>query len=390
MKNFDIEALLATATERTGLTDLGSPDCLDALEALVVSINANGEIAPDRWDAVFEYIVRLLVDRLLFTRDLAQHPEILEEDLLPPVAIVGLPRTGSTKLQRMLGAADNFQHLLWWQMHRFARIPGVENNGAAQRFQETKNYEEWVYQQCPDMEKGHPRYAEAPEEEQILQESTFPPVLAVPFSGADYSQDRLAAFDPQPMYDYMGKQLKYLQWQFYPEQKRPWVLKSPTNLGFEAQMVNTFGRNTRFICPHRNPVNVVCSIAKTAEYYRRVFSDVLTDEKRQSLASNMINALTFGMQRQIAWRQENPDVQILDVSFKDVNHNPVEVLESIYQFLGLELSDNIVATVKKWDEEQKTSHQRNEYSLEYFGLTERQVYDAFEPYLDQFGNYIKN
>ena len=391
MKHFDVKTLLATAGERTGgLTDFGVPDCMDALEALVLSLNESGEVAADRWDVVFEYIVRLLVDRLLFAKDLAEHPEILDEELLPPVAIVGLPRTGSTKLQRMLGAADKFQNLLWWHMHRFARLPGEKDGGVEQRFLETKEYEQWVYEQCPEMKMGHPRYADAPEEEQILQESMFPPVLAVHFSGADYTQERLMAYDPQPMYDYMAKQLKYLQWQFYRGQRKPWVLKSPTNLGFEAQMVESFGRETKFICPHRDPINVVCSIAKTAEYYRKVFSDVLTEEKTHSLGDNMINALSYGIQSQMAWRQANPDVEFLDVSFNDVNENPLEVLHSIYEFLDLELNDSVVTKVQEWNEEQKASHKKNVYSLEYFGLTEERVYQAFESYLNHFDDYIKN
>lgn len=68
-----------------------------------------------------------------------------------------------------------------------------------------------------------------------------------------------------------------------------------------------------------------------------------------STASNIINALTLGMQRQISRCESSPDSQILDFSFKDVNDNPVEVLEFTYQFLDLELSDEIVAKVKEWD-----------------------------------------
>lgn len=388
MKSFDVSQLLHTATERTGLRNFGTPDCIEPLTTFVQSLNEGGEIAPDRWDAAFEYIVRLLVNRLWFVRDLELHPEILDQELLPPVAIVALPRTGSTKLQRMLGESNSFQNLLWWQMHMFARIPGQQDGGAERRFKVTKEFEQWNYQVCPDMVKGHPRYADAAEEEQILQEFVFPPVLSVQFSGADYSQERLMEFDPAPMYDYMANQLKYLQWQFYPQDIKPWVLKSPTNLGFESNLVATFGRKTKFICPHRNPINVVCSIARTAEYYRQVFSDVSTEEKSRSLGANMLNALAYGLQRQMEWRQLNPDIEILDISFKDVVKNPKRVMRSIYGFLDIELTDAIETRVLNWNEEQKKTHQKNEYSLDHFGLTENQVNTAFEPYLEQFSAYI--
>ena len=168
MKNFDMKKLVQTAEDRTGLSDLGQPDCTDNLEALITSINTGAAISPRRWDDVFEYLVRILVNRLWFAKDLKEHPEILEQELKPPVAIVSLPRTGSTKTQRLLGASDQFLNLLWWQMHMFARIPGEPNGGAAERLRITKEFEAWADQASPNLKFGHARYADQPEEEWVV------------------------------------------------------------------------------------------------------------------------------------------------------------------------------------------------------------------------------
>src|SRR5207244_4175689 len=68
-------------------------------------------------------IVRLLVNRLRMQRDITRHPEILSQTLLPPAAIIGLPRSGSTKLQRLLAAGRGFHELLMWQAFNPAPLP---------------------------------------------------------------------------------------------------------------------------------------------------------------------------------------------------------------------------------------------------------------------------
>jgi hypothetical protein len=270
----------------------------------------------------------------------------------------------------------------------FARMPDQPDGGRAERLAITKSFEDWVYRVSPDMIKGHPRFADAPEEEQILNEFMFSPTMAVQFSGADYSQDRLIKADAQPIFDYMAMQLKYLQWQLYPTAKRPWLLKSPTNFGFEENMVATFGRGTKIICTHRDPINVVSSIARTSEYYRLVFSTVQSAEKSHGLGANMLNALAYVSHKHIQWRNDNPDIEVLDLSFRDINKNPLEVMHKVYGFLGMPVSADMEKSLLAWDNAQHGSHQTNEYSLQYFGLTEDEVNAAFAPYLQRFAQFL--
>ena len=47
---------------------------------------------------------RFLVNRLRWEADVEKHPEILDEDVSDPIIVLGLPRSGTTKLQRFLSA----------------------------------------------------------------------------------------------------------------------------------------------------------------------------------------------------------------------------------------------------------------------------------------------
>ena len=69
-------------------------------------------------------VVRLLSNRLLLQKDLIDHPEIADEDVSDPIVIVGNPRTGTTKLQRMLGAHPRIQSVKLWQILFPGRLPG--------------------------------------------------------------------------------------------------------------------------------------------------------------------------------------------------------------------------------------------------------------------------
>lgn len=380
--------LLQTAKDRTGLSDFGQPDCMDNLEALVTSINTGGAVSPRRWDDVHEYLVRILVNRLWFAKDLKENPDILEQELLPPVAIVSLPRTGSTKTQRLLGASDQFLNLLWWQMHMFARIPGESDGGVAERLRLTKEFEAWADKASPDLKLGHARYADQPEEEQILQEFMFAPTISVQFSGSDYTPEQLMKTQAQPIYDYMAMQLKYLQWQFHKDDRRRWLLKAPQNLAFEEELANTFGRKMKMIMPHRDPLNIVPSIAKLGESFRAMFSDSQDKEGLVRLAKNMLFGFSYSINKHMEWRDKNPDVEILDLSFDDINNNTLDVLTTVYDYLDIELTDDVRAEVKAWDKEQKASHKGAKYSLEEFDLTKEEIYEAFKPYTDRFASYL--
>ena len=78
----------------------------------------------------------------------------------------------------------------------------MENGGNHERLKVTKDYESWVYDVCPDMIRGHPIFAEEPEEEQLLNEATFrAPRLSGNFHVPEYIEWLMQA-DPGPMYDY--------------------------------------------------------------------------------------------------------------------------------------------------------------------------------------------
>jgi Sulfotransferase family len=391
MRSFEVADLLKQAEHQTGLSDFGPEDFRPGLGVLIDSINAHGAVNENRWQDASDFLVRLLKNRLWFAQDLRDHPEFLEQQLLPPVAILPLPRTGSTKLQRMLDASNTFQPLLFWRMFMFARIPGLADGGNAERLRETKNYEKWLYTVCPDYIKGHPIFAEEADEEQILNRFTFrAPILTTMFYAPEATR-WVGQSDPTPMYRYLRMQLQYLQWQHHRDRARPWLLKSPMNVGNEKYLIEQFGRQQKIICPHRDPVNIVCSIVRTSEYTSSVYSDLLAKSRdlAREKAQRMMQMLAAAAERHIRWRDENPDIEILDLSYEEINRDSVAVLRKVYRFLNLELTADIEAAVGAWEQDPgRNKFARNSYSAEEFGLTNEQIRTAFRPYIERFGAHL--
>jgi Sulfotransferase family len=389
MKPFDADTLLRAAESSTGLSDFGPEDFRDGLRVLIDSLNAHQSVRDDRWQEAFDFLLRLLKNRLWFAKDLKAHPDILDQPLQPPVTILPLPRTGSTKLQRMLDASNSFQPLLYWRMFMFARIPGLPEGGAAQRLQETREYEQWLYRVCPDYIKGHPIFAEEPDEDQILNRFTFrAPILTTMFYAPEATR-WVGQSDPAPMYRYLQMQLKYLQWQFHRDRPRPWLLKSPMNVGNENHLLTQFGRRQKFICPHRDPVNIVCSIVRTSEYTSSVYSDILqkNPDLAQEKARRMMQMLATAAEKHLRWRDQNPDVAILDLSYEDINRDSVGVLRKVYRFLDLELTPQIEQSVRRWEQDKsRNKFARNTYAPDDFGLTAPEIREAFQAYIARFSD----
>ncbi|MEJ7927600.1 sulfotransferase [Sphingobium sp. AN641] len=385
MTVFAVDDLLSTAKDRTGLSDFGPGDFMEGLHVLVNGINKSGLIRQDRQDALRERFLNILVNRLWFAKDLAHHPEIEDEEIRSPVIIASLPRTGSTKLQRFLGASDDFQVLRLWSVSRFARIPGMADGGRAERIRQTYDYEKWMYSVSPDIAKWHPMHAEEPEEDCFLMEAAFRDVLNAGVTGAADFMEWLDRADRQPAFDYFIKAIKYLQWQFPSDRHKPWLFKNPFHLGAEARITGLYDK-PRFIITHRDPVKCMPSVTHTMMAVRKMYSHVDTS---QNVASEMLDACSRQVADHMAWRDSNPDVPILDLSFREVTQGGAAVTRKIYDFLEMDLSQASQANIQAWEARNpRDKHGRTSYSTQEIGMSDADIRSAFAAYTERFSAYM--
>ena len=111
----DADVLHAKAIADTGLDDFGPDDYRERLDVYLAALHdIDGMHGPGIVN-FFGQLSQWLKNRLLLTDLLTRHPEIHDIELLPPVVIAGLPRTGTTHLHNLLGAAPTFRTLPYWE-----------------------------------------------------------------------------------------------------------------------------------------------------------------------------------------------------------------------------------------------------------------------------------
>ena len=98
----DEEALCEAAIRSTSLTDFGDPYYREGLLTLLESAEKDANLHFVGRICLHGMIVTYLSNRLLLMEAQKRSPELFHHPLLPPIIILGLPRTGTTFLHRTL------------------------------------------------------------------------------------------------------------------------------------------------------------------------------------------------------------------------------------------------------------------------------------------------
>jgi Sulfotransferase family len=378
--------LLDEARIAAGLDDYGDMRFAKGMGVLVKSINDEARLTPKYEAALRDELLRVLINLLRMQRDLKLHPEIADEKVLPPVFITSMPRTGSTKLHRMLAATGDFNVLKYWQSLNFAPFPDTPVEGPDPRIAAGERHLEQIYMQAPGFQRAHPMYADEAEEELRLLDAgfnslyTWAALLDVP-SYIEYvlSSSPLAAFED------LRKHIQYLQWQHYRGLGRRWVFKTPSMFGFEGAYSTVF-TGTDFIVTHRHPLNFAASMCALMCGTREQYSDAdFTDVAGETMIHNFAEA----QKGHLAWRTTYPDERTLDLRFEDIVSDEIEVTRTIYDFLGMELGDRAIVNIREWIKmDLNRNHHRCEATLADFHIDAHTVNTAFEPYINRYHQYL--
>src|SRR4030095_15506591 len=95
--------LVETAKRRCGLDDFGEGDFVDALLRLLCSCQDEAQLNLIGKIALKTDVLETLCARLQMERDRKLYPDIARQEIREPLFIVGLPRSGTSALQRLLG-----------------------------------------------------------------------------------------------------------------------------------------------------------------------------------------------------------------------------------------------------------------------------------------------
>lgn len=369
-----IDRAMYEARRETGLSDFGDDPFAEALAKLCECV-ANELDFTDVGALSFQStIVRFLVNRLRFQKDLRDHPEILEEDVSDPLVVLGMPRTGTTKLQRLLSADPHNQRLELWRLLNPAPFPGELPGKPEGRLAFAKIVED-ATKANSDFLASHETAAREADEDSYLLLNAFDYDMLHNIFTADSFLMWARSRSAMPAHTYERKLLQYLQWQDGGRKGRRWVMKNPGAVGHLRAMRETFPKAT-FIYSHRNLIEVLPSYCRLMEsIYQPLYKKVNPHEVgRQSLLFWGESMRRFAKDR----TDLSGELNLMEVHYLDLVKNPFPVIKEFYARAGLGYTKDGEASIKAWsDANQQHKFGKAQYSLERYGLTEQMIRDEF-------------
>jgi hypothetical protein len=377
--SLNAEELLATARERTGLDDFGPPGWRHQYVLLMRALTDEADLSPLGRYNVREVLLSLLEARLKAERLLVDHPEILDVPVGAPIIIYGLPRTGTTLLQRLIARDEGLRHLKYWESENpmplgNAEKPLPEPDPRIRRAKIRLALLHWAAPMVVDM---HEMKAEEADEELWLMAMDFASFF---FTGGYFVPsytDWLANTDLTESYRYLYKMLQIMQW-YRPGER--WILKSPQHLGHVRALLNVFPDAT-LVQTHRDPCTAAGSILSTIAYAAR-FN---TEHPNPVAIGESVNGMLEGMLRQSIEQRPVGDDRFVDVHFRKLVGDPIAEVRRIYAKADRQLTPDSEAAMRRYlATERGRGHAKHVYDLADFGLDHAERRQALRFYSERF------
>ena len=374
----DAEALHTKATADTGLSDFGPDDYRERLDLYLTALR---EISGLHGPGIVNFhaqLVQWLKNRLLLNDLLARHPEIDDIELLPPVVIAGLPRTGTTHLHNLLAAATTFRTIPYWESVEPFPLPaeiGVEPDPRKTRMDAAVEFMNGAMPLFPLM---HEMTTEHVHEEIQLLANDFSSMLFETLGYVPRWRDYYLGHDQTSSYQHLAVQLKALQ---FLRDGRRCLLKSPQHLE-QLPVLDAVFPGAIVVCTHRDPVPVALSMIAMLAYTARMHCAPVPVLE---IAASWIDRLQTMLDALVHDRDVIPSERSTDVRFDDFMADELGIAGRVYALAGEPLTNATRTAMADYLQ----GHQRGRLgqiatSAEMFGLDEHDLHARFTLYTDRF------
>ena len=375
--HLDVDSLLEAAQRKTGLTDFGADEHLRALGVLVHSINDEARLTATGRLIQRSRLATALTNRLRIQELLRRHPEIEDIYLGGIVLIAGLPRTGSTLLQRLLSSHPEIRGITGPEaLHPIPDVDDVER-GARTRERRAVLADRAFSYLAPQFKAIHPIDPEQPEEEMLILDLTFMSQSAEATMHVPSYSRWLEGEDHTWTYEYLQRVLKVLCWQ------RPgsnWVLKTPQHMENLDAFRKVFPEAT-IVQTHRDPRRTVASFCSLVAHARGLLSDCVDPLE---IGEHWFRKTRRMVQRSTRTRQDAGDHRFVDVSYYDLTRDPIGELRRVCGGAGIAFDGAAECEAARCIEANpKDRFGRHTYRLSDFGLSEQLVDDGFASYRER-------
>ncbi len=358
--------------------DAGDPsaEAQSALVALTESLNQDAALNFIGKIAAWIDCTRMAGTHLRVEQALRDTPAIEETSLPSPVFVLGLFRSGTTVLHRLLGEDPDNRTLPHWESFDPVYTP----EGPEPRQRKLARTLMLADILSPSIKAIHPMDAEQTDECRGMFTNVFrTPQFNVQYRVAGYL-DWLLVQDARIAYRQHRRQLQLVQ-HHRPYGKR-FVLKDPTHTFFVKEILEVFP-GAKFVFMHRDPAETLSSICSLHAYARSVFS---TDVDARAIGAELSESyMTRLLEPAVRTLDRLPAGRVAHVRSPDLSRDPVGTIAKAYQALGMELTEEARIAMHEYMRAKRAKPSpRHVHSSEGFGLDTDAIHERFAGYCDRF------
>jgi hypothetical protein len=377
--------LLQAAQQSTGLCDWGSD--LSFRKGLSKFIEAAEEMQapPKFYDEVRKRISHVLETRLRLVEDARLHPEIVRQKIDRPIAVIGLPRTGTTITYDLLTldpaarAPREFELFIPWPATEEATFETDPRIAIVQAMQD--NF-----------------LAHAPQIAEIQRTDCTQPGecnhgMVFHFAGsnlpAEYGVPKFSQWVideiPEGLYRTHKRLLQQFQWK---GPKGRWVIKSPHHL-FDLEGMAEAYLDIGLVWTHRDPVSTLSSLSS---FIAALQAAVGQGKDLHAIGRSVVDMWCTAVARATRVRAANPAIEgrIIDIAHRDVVLEPIGSMRKIYERFKLPFTAEVERLMGKFLAENPAAKRlgKHKHSPEQFGIDPAEVRARLAGYYDRFGHLL--
>jgi len=379
-ERFAPERLVATACEEAGSDDFGDDGWQPGLDRLTDGLVNEARLSAIGVEIAYLDLMRALKNRLGVIAWRKEHPEIAREPVIAPIVIVGQPRTGTTILYDLLAQDPDLRAPLTWEVDAPCPVPQPETYHNDPRIAQTQASIELSEQIIPGFLAFHPMGALVGQECVRITASEFTSMIfSVQYRLPSYYRWLLYEADHAGAYRFHRIFLQHLQ----SGVSGQWLLKSPAHLWHLDALLTEYP-DALIVQTHRDPLNVISSIAALTHHLRRMGTD---DSNIAECAAQSYEEVVVGLGREMALRDSRavPAERVIDVLFTDFVNDPLTTITDIYQKLGRELRPDTAQKMRYFLAAHPGDGGGGRYTWSDTGLDAAEVRDRVSAYQDRYG-----
>ncbi len=373
---FRPERFLEKVQRRTGAAGLLPTSVTDALEVLCRSLVEDANLSFFGQRNLEDLILTGLDTRARMEQAFAAEPQLEQLPLRPPLIVCGLPRSGTTFLHRLLGAAGDARALPMWE----TIFPLAPEGLDTRRIEVGLKARIFKWANASKMDPVRLIRSELPDEciylmRMDLRTSLFW-VGCPSFSYLDWMLEQ----DFVGTYRVYRRLLGLLQ-RAAPRSNQRLTLKNPGHTLCLPALLEAIP-SAMVVRTHRDPLQTVPSYHKlVAVSQASTTHGVDLDEV---VASNTKYLLAMA-QRSVELDRERTRDRVFDVDYRDLVADPVGTVNAIYTHFGLPFGPGLRSRLHAFvAQNRQHGSGSNPYSIEQFGQTREELSESFAAYRQKF------